>query len=1012
MANDSTPPQILRMETSADEDHLSQMADMLRRTGELAKVGAWELDLRTRKFMWSDETFRINDLEPEQPPSVEETLAMYAEPARTAMAAAMEGAIKYGHAYDLELPKTTATGRQIWVRAQASAVCENGVPVKLFGALQDITERKQVELFEQLRSELLEGLARGVAFNDTLEKLVLGVERLRPGALCSILLLDEQKQYLATIIAPSLPTSYNKAIAGTKIGIGQGSCGTSAFTGKMVIVEDIATHPYWTLYRELALAAQLGSCWSHPFFDSNGAVIGTFAVYYHTAHAPEAYDICLIEKVASLASIAFEKNHVEALLRESEANFRLLIEGSAFVFWKHNREGYVTYVSPVDEKMRGYSAAEVVGTHASAFLTPDGMALLERKRHLWRDLYKTSPTDSMTLEFEQRCKNGTWIWTEVIVRAVRDAKGYITGFHGITRDITQQRKTEEALRIAAIAFEAQEGMYICNMHWQIVRINKAFTDITGFTAGEAVGRTPELMHSNRHDVSFYSAMAEILERDGAWQGEIWDKRKDGEIIPLWLTITVVKDDNQTPTHYVGTFTDISSRKNAEEKIKSLAFYDPLTSLPNRRLLMERLEHAMSTCLRHQRRGALLFVDLDNFKELNDTYGHDRGDLLLQEVACRLLTCTRVSDTVARLGGDEFVIMLEDLSDDEHEAASQVEMVAEKIIRLLNQKYMIAGDTHQSTPSIGVTLFGDISETIEEPLKRADMAMYQAKSAGRNTVRFFDPKMQAEVNARINLENALREGITQNQFVLAYQAQVRQGTEVSGAEVLVRWQHPQRGMVSPAEFIPLAEETGMIIELGNWVLQSACQQLAHWQQLGQAEFAALTIAVNVSPRQFHQIDFVERVLSILQSTGANPRQLKLELTEGMLITHVEDVVEKMRQLKVHGVGFSLDDFGTGYSSLSYLKRLPLDQLKIDQSFVRDILVDPNDAAIAKMIIVLAESLGLQVIAEGVESKAQCDYLSEHGCHAYQGYFFSKPVPLVDFEKLVKSTSMHKNSLVSA
>ena len=414
--------------------------------------------------------------------------------------------------------------------------------------------------------------------------------------------------------------------------------------------------------------------------------------------------------------------------------------------------------------------------------------------------------------------------------------------------------------------------------------------------------------------------------------------------------------------------------------------------------MDRLEQALAGGTRHQRKGALLFVDLDDFKTLNDTLGHDKGDLLLQQVATRLTTCIRDGDTVARLGGDEFVVMLEDLSENMLEAATQAETVGEKILTTLNQVYQLASHEHHSTPSIGVTLFGERQENIDEPLKRADLAMYQAKAAGRNTLRFFDPRMQAVVTARAALELGLREALVKNQFCLHYQAQVTSEHWLTGAEVLVRWQHPQRGMVSPAEFIPLAEETGLITAIGHWVLGSACTQLAIWAR--QPEMAHLTIAVNVSPRQFNQRDFVNQVLTILEYTGANPEKLKLELTEGLLVSNVEDVIIKMRTLKEKGIGFSLDDFGTGYSSLSYLKRLPLDQLKIDQSFVRDILIDSNDAAIAKMVIALANSLGLAVIAEGVETEAQRDYLANQGCHAYQGYLFSRPLPLQEFESLVK------------
>jgi diguanylate cyclase (GGDEF)-like protein len=426
----------------------------------------------------------------------------------------------------------------------------------------------------------------------------------------------------------------------------------------------------------------------------------------------------------------------------------------------------------------------------------------------------------------------------------------------------------------------------------------------------------------------------------------------------------------------------------------LAFFDQLTGLPNRTLLMDRLRQAMTASSRSNRYGAVLFIDLDKFKTLNDTLGHDMGDLLLQQVAQRLTSCVRVGDTVARMGGDEFVVMLASLSVDERDAAIQAEAIGEKIIKTINQAFQLKDVTYHSTPSIGATLFNGSQTEIEVVLKQADLAMYRSKDAGRNTLRFFDPDMEVDVMKRAALERDLRLAVQEQQFLLHYQAQVDTTGRLTGVEVLVRWQHPRRGMVSPAEFIPFAEETGLILPLGHWVMETACKQLAIWA--GQPELSHLKVAVNVSAYQFRRDDFVAQVLAILDSTGANPQRLKLELTESLLVDDVENIIGKMNALKAKGVSFSLDDFGTGFSSLSYLKRLPLDQLKIDQSFVRDILTDPNDAAIARTIVALAESLDLQVIAEGVETEEQRDFLANSGCHAYQGYLFSRPLPLEEFE----------------
>lgn len=435
--------------------------------------------------------------------------------------------------------------------------------------------------------------------------------------------------------------------------------------------------------------------------------------------------------------------------------------------------------------------------------------------------------------------------------------------------------------------------------------------------------------------------------------------------------------------------DITQRKAAAGEIAQLAFYDTLTKLPNRRLLSDRLQQSLIASTRSGHKGALLFIDLDNFKTLNDTLGHDQGDLLLQQVATRLIACVREVDTVGRFGGDEFLVVLEDLSEDSLEAARQTEIVGEKILSVLNRPYDLSGREHYSTPSIGVTLFAQAGDTVDELLKRADLAMYQAKGAGRNAMRFFDPEIQTMVTARAAMEEDLRQAVPRGELILHYQVQVNVAGQPIGAEALVRWNHPLRGLVLPGEFIGLAEATGLILPVGQWVLEEACNQLVSWAT--QPKKAHWILGINVSSRQFRHPAFVDQVLAVLDRTGANPQRIKLELTESLLLEEVENVIAKMTTLRARGISFSLDDFGTGYSSLSYLKRLPLDQLKIDQSFVRDVLTDPNDAAIARTIIALAQILGLTVMAEGVETEAQRDFLIRQGCQAYQGYLFGRPGP---------------------
>jgi diguanylate cyclase (GGDEF)-like protein/PAS domain S-box-containing protein len=641
-------------------------------------------------------------------------------------------------------------------------------------------------------------------------------------------------------------------------------------------------------------------------------------------------------------------------------------------------------------KMVGYSREELTSMTVAQL---DPKFPIEKWPVHW-DILKRQ--GSSTFETVHRHKDGHAIAVEITSNFI-DYNG--RELHcAFVRDITERKRAEEELRINAIAFESHESMMITDADGVILRINQAFTESTGYTAEEAVGQTPRLLKSGRHNADFYRAMWETIQRTGAWQGEIWNRRKNGEVYPEWLTISAVKAGNGVVTHYVGSYLDMTEHKAAEESIKNLAFYDPLTSLPNRRLLLDRLHQASASSARSGREGALLFIDLDNFKDINDTLGHDIGDLLLQQTAQRLESCLRESDTVARLGGDEFVVMLEDLSEHALEAAAQTKTVGEKILATLSQPYQLATHKYHSTPSIGATIFSDHGQSGEELLKRADIAMYQAKKAGRNTLRFFDPQMQVSITARVSLESELRKALENQQFQLHYQIQVDSSHRPLGAEALIRWIHPLRGMVSPAQFIPLAEETGLILPIGLWVLETACAQLKAWQQ--EALTRDLVLAVNVSAKQFHQANFVAQVQAAVQYHAINPMLLKLELTEGMLLENIEDTIATMNALKEIGVQFSLDDFGTGYSSLQYLKRLPLDQLKIDQSFVRDIAIDNSDKAIVHTIIAMAQSLNLNVIAEGVETEEQRQLLMERGCTHYQGYLFSKPVPIEQFEALLK------------
>ncbi|MCG6932714.1 MAG: EAL domain-containing protein [Gallionella sp.] len=565
--------------------------------------------------------------------------------------------------------------------------------------------------------------------------------------------------------------------------------------------------------------------------------------------------------------------------------------------------------------------------------------------------------------------------------------------HAFNSMMAVLEEREAALSVAAIAFEIEEGMIVTDSEGVILRVNRVFTLLTGYTAEDAIGKNLSMIKSDRDDPGFYPRMLEALRRDNYWQGEIWNRRQNGEDYPEWLTITAVVGKDGSITNYICAFFDITERKLAEEKIHNLAFYDPLCQLPNRRLLFDRLHQAVTTSARSKNCAGLLFIDLDNFKLLNDTRGHDIGDMLLIEVGHRLRAIIRESDTLARLGGDEFVVLLEGLSTDRSEAALQAREVGEKMLNDIHQPYMLDNVEHFSTASIGVSLFSNYRQSLDDLLKQADTAMYAAKKAGRNTLRFFDPAMQEALEMRSQLEVAIRKSLPKNEFKLFYQIQVDYDMRPVGAEALIRWDHPEQGMIFPDKFIPIAEDTGLILPLGNWVLQKACAQIKEWE--GNPLSRELSLAVNVSGRQFRQPDFAKQVTDIIKQSNIDPARFKIELTESTVLDNVADTISKMQALKKIGVRFSMDDFGTGYSSLAYLTQLPLDQLKIDKSFVHNIGTKSTDATIIQTIIGMAHNLGIEVIAEGVETYAQRDFLAEAGCILYQGYLFGRPVPLKAF-----------------
>ena len=611
-------------------------------------------------------------------------------------------------------------------------------------------------------------------------------------------------------------------------------------------------------------------------------------------------------------------------------------------------------------------------------------------------------------ELQNYRKNGEVYWNELSISPVHDSNGRVSWFIGINRDITARKESQQRLQESqhalvmaqqhsqAVLDNMMDGVITTDSEGRVEIFNKAASNIFGYSLEEVLGRSIEILmsepHRSQHSgyVQHYHKTAEkrIIGKPRDLKGQ----HRDGRLFPLNLCVTRIERFGEPA--FVGLVRDTTKQQQDEEEIRRLAFYDQLTSLPNRRLMMDRIRQSTLNSLRSGQHASLMLLDLDNFKLLNDTLGHEVGDELLRETANRISSCIREGDSVARFGGDEFIVLLEALSPIEPEAAAQAEMVALKIKEKIAEPFTLRPQPYSITASMGSVVYMQDHANAEDLIKKADVGMYQAKTAGRNSMRFFDSAMQSSAQARITMDRDMRNGLMRGEFLLHYQIQVDRHGSPYGAEALIRWNHPVRGMVSPAQFIPLAEETGFILALGKWVLEVGCIQLHHWAL--DPRFAKLSLALNVSALQIANDDFVASVEGALQASGADPQRLKLELTESLLAKDIEGTILKMNAIKALGVGFSLDDFGTGYSSLSYLKKLPMDYLKIDQSFVRELERDQGDAVIARTVVALGHSMGMQVIAEGVETKRQFDILVEYGCDAFQGYLFGRTMAASDLE----------------
>lgn len=695
-----------------------------------------------------------------------------------------------------------------------------------------------------------------------------------------------------------------------------------------------------------------------------------------------------------------EVKRAENRLLGSERRYRRLVELSPNGILVH-REGRILYANPEAAHLLGITdPSQMTGRMVTGFIHPDSLALVESRIAMINDGWAALPP----AEIKMSGDDGQVRTVELRTGTTEYRGGLAT--QSVLIDVTARKDAERQLRLAATVFDtASEAILISGADNRILAINEAFSEITGYSADEVIGKNPSLLSSGRHDAAFYGALWDSLEETGRWQGEVWNRRKNGEIYPEWLSIAVVCNSVGDAQHYVAIFTDITQRKRDEARIRYQANYDALTGLPNRNLFMDRLWQTVAVARREKTNAGLMFVDLDRFKMVNDTLGHPAGDALLVEAARRLRSVVREEDTVARLGGDEFTVILHNM-DQELDAS----VVADKIVQVLAEPFSIDGTDVHVGGSIGVTVYPRDGETADDLLKNSDAAMYRAKERGRNCYHFYTPEIQERAVGRLHLENALHAALENGEFEVFYQPKVDIADGgVRGAEALIRWRHPERGLVPPDAFIPVAEESGLIVPIGEWVLRDVCRQITEWDRDG-VEMPA--VAVNVSLRQFREQDIPALVERTASEAGLDPRRLEIEITESLFADDVEKTVTILQRLKALGVTLAVDDFGTGYSSLAYLRRFPIDVLKIDKSFIDGVTDDLDDAAIAEAIVAMSHRLNLHVVAEGVETQDQLSQLHEMTCDIAQGYLISRPLPEPDLrawlaERKLRLRTDHEN-----
>lgn len=872
---------------------------------------------------------------------------------------------------------------------------QNGNVIGVLSIGRDVSEMMRHERLEEIRLRIFEMLASGSQLSDVLGMVVNYVERVRPDFLGSIMLISEDGRHLRSANAPHLPPEYAQAVDGIPIGEGIGSCGTAAARRKTVIVDDIGQHPLWANYKHLATGVGLHACWSEPILGSGGEILGTFGIYLRKPGGPTDRDMELVRRASHLAAIAIERKRDSDMLWESEHKYRTLVEDSPDIFVRYDRECRRIYVSDAFEDTFGVSAASVLGKRPTELWGPPRMSAQEFESRLKRVM---DTAERAEIEVDWYTSEGEYVCLSMRAVPEYDREGSVVSVLSITRDVSEAKRAEKALHL----HEQELRSLVENTPDTIARYDQACRRIyanpkmladLGARNEEALLRKPSEFPGGESARAYEARIQHVLETGEPEDFELAWKGLDNKQVVSYIRLTPEFGTDGEIVSVLAVGRDITEIDEYRQSIHHLAFYDTLTDLPNRALLSDRLQQTVADASWHSYMFGLMMLDLDRFKEVNDTLGHGVGDALLREAATRIQECVRIYDTVARLGGDEFAILLPQVRE-----SADLGHVANKIVEAFQQPFVISGKELFISASIGIALYPSDSTEIDALFKYADSAMYHAKKKGRNNFQFYAKELTARSSERMVLETAMRRASKSGELELYYQPQVDLASgSVIGAEALLRWRRKGGEMVMPDKFIPIAEESGLIVGIGEWVLEQACKTAVVWNQGRREPFR---LAVNLSTRQFIQNDLLATVRRIIAETRCHPEWIKLEITESLLLEDSDDILDILTDFDAMGLQISIDDFGTGYSALSYLNRFPVSQIKIDRSFVRDIPADQEKAELIKAIISIAQALHLDLVAEGVETVEQAEYLKQHHCPVGQGYLFGKPIPESEFAVFIE------------